>query len=195
MLLQIKTYSTSENEVQICIASPHQFVLEHQRRLLPDWNVAISHIILILQQSSVSLENSTSKVTQEKNRLRAEFIRFGCDLIFSLKEIGYPSDLFDPRTGYPLLAESGITLDDNAVVKALLNYPVVSHRQCSLLIHPEWKYNIYPSTIVTSAPLDSLKCCIEQTTANRNWVIKSDAFLSRLAIGSQVSDRLDEQAI
>ena len=175
-LSQIKTYSTTKNEVQVCVASPHQFVLEHQQRLLPDWNVAVSYIIIILQQSSVSLENSTSKVTQEKNRLRAEFIRFGCDLIFALKELGYDSDLFDPRTGYPLLAEPGITLDDNAVIKALLNYSVVNYRQCSLLIHPEWKHNVYPGTIVTSAPLDSLESCIEQSTANCSWVGQSDAF-------------------
>lgn len=160
-LSRIETYQTASAEVQVCIAPPHQFVVKHQQRLLPDWEVNVSYLILILQQSSISLKNSTSKVIQEKNRLRAEFIRFGCNLIFNLRELGYQSDLFDPRTGHPLLAERGIILDDNAVARALLNYSVISYRQCSLLIHPEWGARVYPSTIVTSAPLNLLESLIE----------------------------------
>ncbi len=170
----LKTYTKqSAQEVQICIAPPHQFVLNQRQQLLPDWNVAISYLILILQHSSISLQESSQKVAQEKDRLRIKFIRFGSSLVLALQKQGYQSDLFDPRTGYPLFAPPGITFDDNAVVKAILNYPVSSHRQCSLLIHPVWGNQVYPSTIVTSAPSSILDSCLRQIIANQNWKPKN----------------------
>ncbi len=166
----LRTYHTrSDREIQVCIASPHQFILDRQYQLLPDWNIAVSYLILVLQRSFVALDTSSDRVIREKNRLRANFIDFGCSLILALQEQGYQSDLFDPRTGYPLLTSPGITFDDNAVVKAILNYPAISYQHCSLLIHPAWGNNVYPSTIVTSAPLKIIN--------NFNWRLKIDNFM------------------
>ena len=148
-----KTYHTRSNrEIQIAIAVPHQYVLDRQQQLLPDWNVAISYLILILQQSVVSLEEKSDRVEREKDRLRAKFISVGCSLILELQNRGYQSDLFDPRTGYPRSTRSELALDDNAVVKAILNYPVTRSGQCCLITHPIWGNNLYPSTIATCAP-------------------------------------------
>ena len=147
------TYHTRSNkEIQIAIAVPHQYVLDHQQQLLPDWNVAISYLILILQQSIVSLEEKSDRVEREKDRLRAKFISVGSSLILELQNQGYQSDLFDPSTGYPRSTRSELALDDNAVVKAILNYPVTRSGQCCLITHPVWGNNVYPSTIATSAP-------------------------------------------
>ena len=155
--LWMKTYHMSSGrEVQICIAFPHQYVLDRQQQLLPDWNVAISYLILILQQSVVSLESQSNLVKKEKDHLRTKFISAGCSLILELQNRGYQSDLFDPRTGHPFFTRSGLAFDDNAVVKAVLNYPVTNSGQCSLITHPVWGNNVYPSTIVTSAPLKAI---------------------------------------
>ena len=152
-----KTYRTqSGREIQIAIAVPHQYVLDRQQQLLPDWNVAISYLILILQQSVVSLEEKSDRVAREKDRLRAKFISAGSSLILKLQNRGYQSDLFDPRTGCPFFTRSGLALDDNAVIKAILNYPVTSSGQCCLITHPVWGNNVYPSTIATSAPLKAI---------------------------------------
>ena len=173
-LPKLKTYTTkSAKEVQICIAPPHQFVLNQRQQLLPGWNVLISYLILLLQQSSISLKESSPEVALEKDALRAKFMLFGRSLIFALQAQEYQSDLFDPRTGYPLFARPGITFDDNAVVKAMLKYPVISYRQCSLLIHPVWGNKVYPSTIVTSAPANILDSCLQQAIANQNWQLKN----------------------
>ena len=174
----IRTFQTpTGKKVQVCLAQPHQFILNHQQELLPDWNFPIAHLILLLQQSSISLKEYNAEVAQEKDNLRAKFIHFGCDLIFGLQEQGYSSDLFDPRTGYPLLASQGkLTLDDNAIVKALLNYPVVSYRNCSLLTHPMWGNNVYPSTIVTVAPQNEVEILIERIAVAQQWIIKLDNF-------------------
>lgn len=168
----IRTWQTlTGKEVQVYIAPPHQFILHHQQELLPDWNIPINNLILLLQQSSISLKESNSEVAQEKDNLREKFLRFGCELIFALQDEGYKSDLFDPRTGYPLFARRGIlTLDDNAVAQALLDYPVVSYKNCSLLTHPTWGNNIYPSTIATLAPQDIIEFLVEQMLVNQRWI-------------------------
>ena len=154
-------------KIDICVASPHHFFTEHQHELLPDQNV--SYLILVLQQSSVSLKDSNATVAVEKNRLRSIFIRFGCSIISSLENLGFDSDLFDPRTGYPLMTTPGITLDDNAVVQALLGYPLIDQNNCSLIVHPDWKDCVYPATIATNAPLNAIESCLARVVEDRQW--------------------------
>ncbi|NJK55728.1 MAG: methylmalonic aciduria and homocystinuria type D protein [Pleurocapsa sp. SU_5_0] len=163
---------SSKKEVDVCVASPHQFAIEHQQQFLPAWSTPLSYLILVLQQSSISLKESTIEVAAEKERLRAEFISFGCSLIFALQDRGYSSDLFDPRTGYPLLASQDMTWDDNAAVKALLNYPVVNYQQCSLITHPIWQDHVYPSTIATTAPQVLVASGLKQAIVTQNWQLK-----------------------
>jgi hypothetical protein len=173
VLLEINIFNpSSTREIDIAIASPHQFAMEHQRQLLPGWDNPLSYLILVLQQSSISLQASTAAVAREKERLRAEFIRFASGLIFALQDQGYSSDLFDPRTGYPLLASQDMAWDDNAAVKALLNYPLVSYQQCSLIAHPIWEHHVYPATAVTTATLSMLESCLKQAIIKQNWRFK-----------------------
>ena len=165
----IKTFTTQSNkEVQVSIAPPSQFIFERQQQLLPNWNTPINRIILMLQQSDISLKELSNEVIQEKDRLREDFLRWGTSLIFALGDRGYKSDLFDPRNGYPLLAQQGqFPLDDNATVKALLNYPLESHKGCSLISHPTWGYKVYPSTIVTSAPQEIVEALVKKLLSDR----------------------------
>ena len=144
-------------EIQIYIKHPSEFIKHNQQRLLPTWTVSIRHIILVLQKSNFPLEHSSYEVEREKDRLRAIFLRLGCNLVFKLGDARYQSDLFDPRNGYPLISRPGeITLSDTTIVKDLLGFDVIKQK-CSLLVHPQWGTAIYPSTIVTSASLKLLE--------------------------------------
>ena len=167
-------YTTSETEIEVCIAPPHQFAVRWQQELLPRWYASLSHIIIILQKSSVSLQETTDEVALEKNRLRAKFIRLGCSLIFALQDQNYVGDLIDPRTGHPLLTSPGWIWDDNAVVQALLNYPVISYQNCTLLTHPVWKHHVYPATIVASAPQKVIESSLSRIMTNYNSSLKID---------------------
>jgi hypothetical protein len=161
--------------VQVCLNRPHQFMIDNQQQLLPNWNTSVTYIIILLQQSRFSLKQISSDVAHEKDNLRTKFIRFGCNLIFSLKDCNYQSDLFDPRTGYPLLTRQGkLALNDNAVVEALLGYPLTSYHNCSLLTHPIWENAVYPSTVITSAPLETLNPIIDGVVALQGWKKFSD---------------------
>ena len=161
MRSQYNTKASSDGEIEIYFDSPHQFFVDRQQQFLTSWNISATYLVIFLQRSSISFEQSDIEVIREKDKLRARFIRLGCGLIFDLLDRGYQSDLFDPRTGYPLLSQPGeLTLDDNAVVKALLNYQAIAYQNCSLLNHPLWGHNIYPATIATSAPQDVLELAI-----------------------------------
>ena len=152
--------------MQIYIAPPSQFIRDRQKQLLPTWNIPVAHIILVLQHSSWSWEQSDDKITRVKDLLRENLFRFGGKLIFDLWKQGYLSDLFDPRTGYPLIGTAGeITLDDTAVTRALLGFEVTEYRGCWLLNHPEWGNAVYPSTIVTTAPLKSIEFSVSIASA------------------------------
>ena len=149
--------------VEVWIISPHKYVIEHQQELLPDWDVSLSLLILVLQRANVSLRQSNQKVIAEKDRLRVRFIRFGLGLCFALRDRGYLSDIFDPRNSYPLLSRLGkYGIDDNTTVATLLNYPKIIYRECSLIQHPDWGDRIYPSTIATSAPFDLVKASVRE---------------------------------
>ena len=91
-------------------------------------------------------------------------------MIFQLRDRNYQSDLFDPRSGYPLISSKGsLTLNDNAVVNALLEFNLTKYKNCSLLTHPQWKTAVYPCTIVSTAPLERLESILLKIATVRNW--------------------------
>ena len=170
--LIFNTYITPTNtQVEIWITPPSEYVREHQQQLLPGWKDEISYLVSVLQESHLSFKNSAPEVTAEKELLRTRFLRFGSQLIFALRDCQVESDLFDPRTGFSFLANSKHPLDDNAVVRTLLNYPLVPYHQCSLIIHPAWGDRVYPSTIATSADLSAIESCIKSACTTQNWQI------------------------
>ncbi|MBO3461839.1 methylmalonic aciduria and homocystinuria type D protein [Aetokthonos hydrillicola Thurmond2011] len=138
--------------VQISIHPPSQYICANCERVLPDWKNQLSFwVVIVLQQSQHELVESTPEIETEKQRLREKFMRFGCDVAFNMRDRGYLTDLIDPRTGYPLLSRIGsIPHDDIAVVKALLNYPVMQNK-CRVLIHPDWGMAVYPSILMSAA--------------------------------------------
>ena len=157
-----------DKEVQVTIAKPSQFILGHQQDLLPNWDASVEQVILFLQRSSISFKKSNHQTILEKDRLRKNFLRWGTSLIFALEDLGYESDLFDPRNGYPLLAQPGkLSLDDNATVQAILHYPVSTYNNCSLIEHPAWGNHVYPSTVVTTASKTTVEALIEKLFRER----------------------------
>ncbi len=168
---EIKHFITPvATEIQIYIDRPSQFMMDNQQKLLPTWDVSIACAIVVLQKSRLPTSDVNPDVNQEKNYLREQFLRFGCDLIFQLRDRNYQSDLFDPRSGYPLISSKGkLTLNDNAVVNALLGFSVTKYNNCSLLNHPQWKTAVYPSTIVSTASLEILESMLLKTTTVKDW--------------------------
>jgi hypothetical protein len=155
--------------VQMSIHRPSPFVVQNLERVLPDWNLPVLWVVIVLQQARCELVDITPESEQEKERLREKFLRFGFEVAFSLRDRGFLSNLIDPRTGYPLLSRPGEILhDDTAVVKALLGLPVIRNR-CCVLEHPVWGKAVYPSTLLTSAPPRVIEPILKRVAAQQGW--------------------------
>ena len=155
--------------VEISAHRPSLFITENLERVLPGWNLPVFWVVIVLQQARYELVTTTSQVEQEKERLREQFMRFGFDVVFNLRDRSFLSNLIDPRTGYPLLSPPGeIRHDDTAAVKALLGLPVIRNR-CRVLKHPTWGTAVYPSTLLTSAPPKVIKPVLKRVGLQQGW--------------------------
>lgn len=159
-------------EIQISIHSPTRYIRENCQRILPDWNDKLTmSVAIVLQQSEFALTESSPLIEAEKQRLRFIFMRFACDVAFDLRDKQYPTDLIDPRTGYPLLSRPGqIPHDDTAVVKTLLKYPMICN-ECRVLIHPKWGTAVYPSILISAAPRIIIAQTIQSNAILHGWEI------------------------
>jgi Methylmalonic aciduria and homocystinuria type D protein len=140
------------NGLQYSIHPPSPFIDRHRVDLLPDWNVPVASLMVVLQTCSVSLQEMTSETEHQKQLLRRRFLRLLKPLTADLRAAGYAADGFDPRTGKPCHSRPGpLTLDDVAVVQAVLGYPLVLMGGCHLIRHPVWGCGVFPSVLVSEA--------------------------------------------
>lgn len=157
--------------VQYSVHSPTEFIQTHSHQLLPTWSSAIASVLVVLQQCQVPLFDRTFVTEQQKYRLRLQFFDFGHRVATHLQQMGYAADLFDPKTGLPLLSPPGsLPLNDVAVVRAALGYSTSNIGGCLLLLHPVWDAAVYPSVLVSSAP-PSVLTAVADEIANRTSVM------------------------
>ncbi|MGD1912688.1 MAG: methylmalonic aciduria and homocystinuria type D protein [Rivularia sp. (in: cyanobacteria)] len=167
---KINLVSERGEEIQISIHSPTRYICDNSERILPDWkNKLEMSVAIVLQQSQFPLTESSPRIENEKQRLRAKFMRFACDVAFNLRDKNYLTDLIDPRSGYPLLSRPGqIPHDDTAVVKAILKYPMICNK-CRVLIHPKWGTAVYPSIIISAAPQIIIAYTFDRIAILHGW--------------------------
>lgn len=131
---------------------PSEFIVSHLHQLLPDWHVPALSVLIVMQQSSVGLLKRTTETEVQKQQLRQKFINLGQEISKRLQKANYQSEIFDPKTGQPLLSQPGLmTLDDVAVVKSSLGYPLVETGGCWLVEHPIWGTAVFPGVLMSSA--------------------------------------------
>jgi Methylmalonic aciduria and homocystinuria type D protein len=143
--------------LQYSIHRPSSYIHCHRVDLLPDWQVSVSSLMVILQTCPVSLYEATAATEYQKRRLRRRSLCLVKKLITSLQDVGYAADGFDPRTGKPFYSRPGLlTLDDVAVVQAVLGYPLVASGDCHLIKHPVWGCFVFPTVLVSEASPEKL---------------------------------------
>lgn len=150
-ITKLEATTTQQLGMEIYLSPPSEFVTQHLTDLLPEWSGQAVWVILILQQAKIPLNQRNIIVETEKNRLRHQLLKLGSFMVRTLNHQGFCSDLFDPKTGYPVFSGRGnLTHDDVALAKALLNFPTTSET-CSALIHPNWQTAVYPGVLMTTA--------------------------------------------
>ncbi|MDB9518681.1 methylmalonic aciduria and homocystinuria type D protein [Roseofilum reptotaenium CS-1145] len=143
--------------VEISIHPPSDYVQEHLQELLPNWQNDSVSVIIFLQQTQMPLTEISPEVEAEKNILLDNFIRWS-DLVANwLGDRDYPTDAFDPRTGYPRRSSPGtLSHKDVPAVHAALGYPIEKNGDCATIIHPLWGTAVYPSVMISAAPIPEI---------------------------------------
>jgi hypothetical protein len=117
---------------------------------------------VVLQPSSLELVQRTPEIESHKYHLRSQFLAFGFKVAEYLQQKGYPTELFDPRTGFPVLSPAGsLRLDDVAVVRSTLGYATAKLGNCSTIVHPHWGSAVYPSIVMSSADRSTVESAID----------------------------------
>jgi len=86
-----------------------------------------------------------------KADLRDRALALGNAVATILMQQGYPTALFDPKTGLPVDYPQGLPLNDVAVAQQLLDYSAARDGRCTCLSHPRWGVAVYPTTLLSTA--------------------------------------------
>ncbi len=138
--------------MQYSVHPPSEFIGQHYKKLLPRWSVPVRSVLIVLQPATVQLAQQSLETELQKHYLRSRFLDFGLEIADHLRRVGHAADVFDPRTGFPILSEAGsIPLDDVAVVRSSLGYGTLQIGDCFTIVHPDWGSAVYPSILMSSA--------------------------------------------
>lgn len=152
--------------IEYSVHLPSEFVSSNVCQLLPDWLVPVLSVLIIFQHCPVLLVEKTAETEFHKQQLRAQFVKVGRLIVLSLQHLGYRAEIFDPRTGYPILSQPGsLRLDDVAVVQNSLGYPLTQTGGCRIIEHPTWGNAVFPSVLLSSAAPDITQAVVEEVLA------------------------------
>lgn len=136
--------------IHYSVHSPSEFIAAHSERLLPEWSHPIRSIVVVFQLADRELSERCWETDLQKQKLRSQFLDFGFKVAESLKD--HLVELFDPKTGFPVLSGAGsLRLDDVAVVRSTLGYTIAPVGNCLTIVHPLWGSAVYPSILMSSA--------------------------------------------
>lgn len=149
--------------MEYSIHVPNSFICANLHRLLPDWSQPVRSVLVVLQPAQLELIQVTPETDAQKQQLRQRFLKFGLEVVYQLRRLGHLADLFDPRTGLPLLSQAGtLRLDDVAVVRSTLGYSTAQFGTCCSILHPHWGSAVYPSILISSAESSQVKLAISE---------------------------------
>lgn len=149
--------------MEYSIHAPNPFICTNLHCLLPDWSHPVRSVLVVLQPAQLELMQVTPETDAQKQQLRQRFLEFGLKIIYNLRQLGYLADLFDPRTGQPLLSQAGtLRLDDVAVVRSTLGYSTTQFGNCRSILHPNWGSAVYPSILISSAEPSQVELAISE---------------------------------
>lgn len=153
--------------VEYSVHIPSKFINTNVCQLLPDWIVPVLSVLIVFQRSPILLAEKTKETEFYKQQLRSQFMQLGRRIVLSHKYKGYRAEIFDPRTGYPLLSQPGLLrLDDVAVVQTSLGYPLTETGGCRIIEHPTWGNAVFPSVLLSSATPTVTEAIAENVIAN-----------------------------
>ncbi|MGB3616152.1 MAG: hypothetical protein WBA10_20330 [Elainellaceae cyanobacterium] len=141
----------TSRSVEWSVHPPTDYILRYWSTLLPAWTEPVGSVLVLLQQAPLPLVGQSACVSFAKAQLRDRALSLGTGVAIALRHQGYPTALFDPKTGCPVAYPQGKPLNDVAVAQQLLGYSAARDGRCTCLNHPQWGVAVYPTTLLSTA--------------------------------------------
>jgi Methylmalonic aciduria and homocystinuria type D protein len=122
-------------------------------------------LVAVLQRAAMPLTAFGDAEAAEKDRLQAVFFRWAGALRDQLAANGHWADATDPATGVALFGDAAAAYSDVPPIARALRYPTRDEGGCRILLHPEWRAAVYPSSFFSTAPLEALQAALEEVNA------------------------------
>merc|ERR1711924_125847 len=144
----------------------HECPRTHRQEMgmvFPGVNVNEMLVVPAMQRSTVDLSEWGDEQAKEKDRLLEQFVAWANAVREHILSEGHWAEFTDPASGYPIHSErGGMTLNDVDLALVCLKYPTVDLGVCKLISHPKWKTAVYPTSMVSTAPLEVLQRALEK---------------------------------
>eukprot|EP00898_Chlorokybus_atmophyticus_P004289 jgi/Chlat1/4861/Chrsp31S04887 len=141
---------------------PKSYAAE-MRALLPAADTQRLLIVPTCQKSTVDLVQVGPHVSEEKDRCLEVFMEWAQRVCDTLIRDGHYADFIDPCSGLPMVHRDGAnyTYGEVDALQTLLGYKTANAGCCKVVLHPTWGSSVYPATMFTTAPLQTLVHAIE----------------------------------
>lgn len=173
--------------VQCSVHVPSPFICTHRQHLLPTWQTSPQSVIIILQRCTVSLTHCTTQTEHQKDLLRDRFLHIGAAIRHHLHTFGHDAEIFDPKSGHPIISPPGpLHLDDVAVARQALQYAAHTRGVCTYLMHPQWKDAVYPATLVSDAPVTRVQAMLSTIVLSDEYPKTQSTHLEALSTPTHI---------
>ncbi|KAJ1618312.1 hypothetical protein T492DRAFT_1093502 [Pavlovales sp. CCMP2436] len=122
-------------------------------------------LIPLWQPATQDLSVISPEVSAERRQLCMNFVAWIAAVRAQLG--GHWLDASDPRSGQAMFGTpTTATYNELDGLTQCLKYHFEPFGCCGIVIHPQWRYNAYPVTVFTTAPLLVLQAAIEAAAAS-----------------------------
>jgi hypothetical protein len=124
-------------------------------------------LVVVLQDSRCSLIEYSAQV--QKDECLERFFEFARNLEENLE--GFWNEFFDPASGLPMIQDSCIGFSDLEACIRGLKMESLCVGGCAMVRHKVFGFAVYPSTFVTSAPIDIVKEAVEKVRQKMQYAV------------------------
>lgn len=168
--------SKTQLDVEIYINSfqdnyQEEYIIKHQKDLLPDWDLFPQTIIFIFFQCYCVLDGTNlEQENLEKDRLLEKFNQFSELFYYNCKSQNILTEIICPKEGIPKYSSRGKDIFNipSIVIRHLTKFKKESYG-CSL-IHPSWGKAVYPCLILSPVSAKEIKLILLEVIKMRKFL-------------------------
>lgn len=123
-------------------------------------------VIPTFQPCQCAVLEFTQEAAEEKDRLLCSFLGFAQAFVKAVEAEEHWADYCDPISGLPSVQRGAQPYSEAAGCEVFLPYDFVhvgtAAGGCKMVEHPTWGHNVYPASIFTTAPQDTIERALQE---------------------------------